>query len=94
MQIKWLKTAIQNLEDELEFIAKDNPLAAKQVAQRIYRAVSLLAEQSHIGKPGRISGTRELLVPKTRYLIPYRINNNRIEILRVFHTSRKPSKIW
>jgi plasmid stabilization system protein ParE len=41
-----------------------------------------------------VVGTRELLVPKTRYLIPYRIRADQVEILRVFHTSRKPPKRW
>ena len=33
-------------------------------------------------------GTRELLVPRTRYLVPYRVRGQTIEILRVFQMSR------
>ena len=33
--------------------------------------------------------TRELVVPKTRYIVPYRVRGDTIEILRVFHTSRR-----
>jgi toxin ParE1/3/4 len=47
-----------------------------------------------MGRPGRVPGTRELLVPKTRYLIPYRFRRGTIEILRVFHASRRPPKRW
>jgi toxin ParE1/3/4 len=56
--------------------------------------VALLAAQPAIGRPGRVSGTRELLVPQTRYLIPYRVRRAAIEILRVFHASRRPPKRW
>ena len=82
MQVKWLNKALQNLDDEAEYIAKDDPAAARQLVQRIVAAV--------------IHGTRELLVPKTRYIVPYRVRPRlqRIEILRVFHTSRRLPKHW
>jgi plasmid stabilization system protein ParE len=92
--IKWLRTAVKNFDDELTFIASDDPAAARLVARRILEAVALLAAQPAIGRPGRVSGTRELLVPKTRYLIPYRVRRGAIEILRVFHASRRPPKRW
>jgi plasmid stabilization system protein ParE len=92
--IKWLRTAVKNFDDELTFIASDDPAAARLVARPILEAVALLAAQPAIGRPGRVSGTRELLVPKTRYLIPYRVRRGAIEILRVFHASRRPPKRW
>jgi toxin ParE1/3/4 len=93
-RIKWLKTALKNLEDEIGYIASDDPVAARQVARRITDAVALLATQPSMGRPGRVSGTRELLVSKTRYLIPYRARRGVIEIMRVFHASRRPPKRW
>jgi plasmid stabilization system protein ParE len=47
-----------------------------------------------MGNPGRITGTRELVIIGTRYLVPYRVKNQQIEILRIFHTSRKPPAQW
>ncbi|HBC56701.1 MAG TPA: plasmid stabilization protein [Gammaproteobacteria bacterium] len=96
MQIKWLKKALQNLDDEAEYIAKDDPQAARLVVKRIVDAVNLLTDNPALGHPGRIHGTHELVVPDTRYIIPYRVRPrlDRIEILRVFHTSRKPPKRW
>jgi len=93
-QIKWLRTALKNFDDELSYIATDDPTAARLVARRIFETVALLAAQPAIGRPGRVSGTRELLVPQTRYLIPYRVRRAAIEILRVFHASRRPPKRW
>jgi len=96
MQIKWLSRALQNLDNEAEYIAKNDPATARLVIQRIFDAVNLLSENPALGHAGRIHGTRELIVPKTRYIIPYRVRPrlNRIEILRIFHSSRRLPKNW
>lgn len=96
MQIKWLRKALQNLDDEAEYIAKDDSQAAQLVVQRIAQTVSLLEENPSLGHPGRLPGTLELVIPKTRYIIPYRVRPRlqRIEILRVFHASRKQPGRW
>jgi toxin ParE1/3/4 len=94
MRVKWLRTALRNLSDEAAFIAADDPQAARVVVARILEAVVVLQEQPGIGYPGRVPGTRELVVLKTRYIVPYRVRGDTVEILRVFHTSRKPPQRW
>ena len=96
MEIRWLRKALQNLDSEATYIAKDDPAAAQMVVQRIHDAVGLLSENLALGHPGRIDGTRELVVPDTRYIVPYRVTPrlSRVEILRVFHTSRKLPEGW
>ena len=94
MQIIWLKTALKNLDEIAEYITLENPQAARQVVDAIETQVNLLATQPALGRPGRVLGTRELVISNTHYLVPYRIKNNTVEILRVFHTSRKPPKDW
>jgi len=76
--------------------SRENSAAAKEVVQRIYDSVALLAENPSLGHPGRIPGTRELVLPDMHYIIPYRVRSRlkQVEILRVFHTSRKPPKSW
>jgi plasmid stabilization system protein ParE len=94
MRIRWLRTALRNLDEAADFIAADDPAAARLVVMRVLEAVAQLAEQPALGRPGRVPGTRELVVPKTRYLVPYRARGDAIEILRVFHTSRRPPNRW
>lgn len=96
MEIKWLKRALFNLEKEAEFIAKDDPEAAKHVVQQILNSVLLLADNPSLGHVGRINSTRELVIPKLRYIVPYRVRPSlqQIEILCVFHTSRKLPNRW
>ena len=62
MKIKWLKKALKNLADEAEYIAKDNPVAAKNVVKRIKSSIDLLVNNSSLGRSGRIHGTRELVI--------------------------------
>ncbi len=96
MQIKWLRKALKNLDDEAEHIAQEDPQAASLVVQRLVQAISLLSDNPALGHPGRVPGTHELVIPKTRYIVPYRVRPRlqRIEILRIFHTSRKPPEHW
>ena len=94
MQVKWLRQALQNLDDEATYIAQDDPRAAALVVQQILASVAMLAEQPGLGRPGRVPGTRELVVTKTRYLVPYRVLGRTVEVLRVFHTSRRLPGKW
>jgi toxin ParE1/3/4 len=94
MRIKWLRTAQLNLDVEASYIAKDNPAAARLVVQRVLSAVAMLSAQPNLGRPGRVPSTRELVVSDTRYIVPYRVRSNTIEILRVFHVSRRPPVHW
>jgi toxin ParE1/3/4 len=89
VRVRWLRVALANLEAEADYIAKDNPAAAGRLVQRILHAVDLLAKNPAMGRPGRVSGTRELVVGDTPYIVPYRVRANAVEILRVFHAARK-----
>ena len=94
MQVRWLRTALRNLEEDAVYIAADDRAAARLVVERVLQAVEQLAEQPSLGRPGRVPGTRELVVAGTRYLVPYRVRRGAIEILRVFHSSRRLPTRW
>lgn len=81
--------ALANLDEEAEHIAEDDPAAAGRVVQRIFGAVDLLEKNPALGRPGRVAGTRELVVAETPYIIPYRVRGEVVEILRVFHGARE-----
>jgi len=93
LEIRWLKRALANLDAEAAFIARDHPAAAR-VVEAIASAAEQLAQHPALGRPGRVEGTRELVVPDTPYLVPYRVRGHAVEILRVFQGSRKwPKKL-
>lgn len=82
---------MNDLKDIVQYIANDNTTAARNTAGRIRDAVNHLLGSPEMGRPGRVSGTRELIIAGTPFIIPYRVNikANVIDVLRVLHTSRK-----
>ena len=87
MQISWTRRADKSLEYIEEYIAQDNKIAALETISKIIQAVEHLRAHSHLGKTGRILGTRELIIPSTPYIVPYRVKNEYIEILSVLHSA-------
>lgn len=94
MRVRWLKKARKSLDTAMDYIAQDDPEAAKAIYKHIRSRVDDLSKQSGQGRPGRIYGTRELVIDKYPYLVPYRVRGKEIQILRVFHTSQKPPEKW
>jgi addiction module RelE/StbE family toxin len=85
VKLVWTEQAIQDLAVARAYVAKDNPGAAATVARRTLQATEKLFKHPEIGRKARLAGTRELVIPGTPYLIPYRIHGDRIELLRILH---------
>lgn len=88
MAVKWTRTALANLVAIVEYIEQDNPERAKSFALEIQEKTNSLAEFPGMGRPGRVVGTRELVMHHN-YIIPYRIRGDVVEILRVQHVARR-----
>jgi addiction module RelE/StbE family toxin len=84
MPIKWLRTALRNLDHHASYIAKDNAGAARRAVEQVQTAVGRLSQYPNMGRIGRVSGTRELVVAGTPWVIVYRVRDS-IEIIRVLH---------
>ena len=89
MRVKWTRQALENLDDAVEYIANDKPVAAATVASKIWNAAQRLGKQPGMGRLGRVSGTRELIVAGLPYILPYTEKEGVVYILRVMHTSMK-----
>lgn len=94
MQVRWLRRAGRDLDAEVAFVAKENPRAAAEMAAYIDARVSALSEQPAMGRPGRVLGTRELVIDRYPYIVPYRLAGQEIQILAVFHSRRQPRANW
>ncbi len=94
MRVRWLRKALANLDAEAAYIAQDDPAAATRMVEAIEHAVERLTRYPASGRPGRVSGTRELVIPGTPYIIPYRVRGKRVEVLRVFHGKRSLPSQW
>ena len=85
----WSPEAIADLAALRAYIAQDDPAAAQRIALHIIRNVeTLLPNSPEMGRPGRVPGTRELVIPRTPYIVPYRLVDNAVQVLRVFHGAR------
>ena len=94
MKIIWSRRALRHLVALHDYTAQDSPNNAAVVARRILDNVDLLATQPQMGRPGRIVGTRELVIPGVPYVVPYRVRGERLELIAVFHGRQKwPGKI-
>ncbi len=94
MRAVWSRRAMQHLVALREYIGKDSDQNASSVAKRILTAVELLQGHPELGRPGRVVGTRELVVPGTPFLIPYRVRKKQLELIAVFHgRQRWPVKL-
>ncbi len=89
MRIIWTEPAAGALENIQDHIARDDPRAAWEVAQKIRDATLLLSDHPKLGRAGRVRGTYELVIVGLPYVVPYRIKEKQIQILAVYHAARK-----
>ena len=85
MTVVWSPRAIGHLVGLRAYIARENPVAAGRTAATLLAAVDRLAQLPNLGRTGRVSGTRELVVPGTPYVVAYRLRGELLEIIAVFH---------
>src|SRR5262249_47623607 len=89
VRVDWLREAALNVDEIKAFIAVENAPAATKIGQRITDAAELLAEFPYLGRPGRVAGSRELVVVGTPYIIAYRVSGDFVQIVRVLHGARR-----
>ena len=89
MKLTWLPRAREDVRQAYAYIAESSPKGAKAVVDRIDAQVDTLLEFPRIGRPGRVAGTRELVIQRTPYVVAYRLSGADIEILAVLHGARQ-----
>lgn len=89
MRLKWTRAASQDLESVERYISRDNPDAAIDTVLEIIRRAEVLAEHPGMGRPGRVEGTRELVLSGLPYVVPYIHQGDTVIILRVLHGAMK-----
>jgi toxin ParE1/3/4 len=89
MEIVWRRIALNDLEQIRRYIAEENPRAAIRIRTIIRNAVEHLADHPHLGRSGRVEGTRELVIAGAPYIVVYRVLDDRLRILSVIHGARR-----
>ena len=89
MQVQWTEKAKNRLEEIEAYVARESPAAAKNIILAIIKKTAAqLSKYPESGKPGRLTGTRELLFSDSPYLVVYTVRHNTLTILTIFHTAR------
>ncbi len=88
MEIRWSPEAAEDLEHIVNRISRDNPQAARQVADVIYNRCATLENFPDRGRMGRIAGTRELVFAPLPYIVVYRVKPSVVEIVRIYHSAQ------
>lgn len=85
MRLRWTTPAAEDLYQIVQRIQKDNPTAATEVASILYDGCSSLTKFPRRGRKGRTAGTRELIFPGLPYIVVYRILDETLELVRIYH---------
>ena len=90
MLIRWSLAADNDLAEILAyFISIAEEESGKSVVSQLIKSASRLAQYPLSGRPGRLQGTREIILRKLPYILVYRIvSSELVEISRALHTSR------
>jgi toxin ParE1/3/4 len=85
MNIRWTAEAVANLENICLYISEDNSAAALKTVTSIYERIEELVVFPNRGRMGREPGTRELVLTPLPYIAAYRVKDNTVEILHIYH---------
>lgn len=88
MDILWSPESLEDVLDILDYLEPRNAVAALKQIARIEKNVLGLRKNPALGRAGHCPGTRELVIPRTKYIVVYQVNKKNIEILRVYHSAQ------
>jgi toxin ParE1/3/4 len=88
MHVRWLERASRDLQSVVGYIAEHNAVAAQKLKDDIERQVLALENFPYLFRPGRLPGTREIVV-HPNYIVVYRVGLQTVDILRVMHSRRR-----
>ncbi|MFT6463758.1 type II toxin-antitoxin system RelE/ParE family toxin [Halopseudomonas sp.] len=89
-EVIWTEPALQELADIAEYIALDNPAAARNLVQDVFEKIERLEDFPHSGRiPPELPNSvyREIVVPPCR--IFYREDEKRVFVLYVMREERQ-----
>lgn len=89
MKVEWLPDAERSLATQMRWVAERDPWAAIDMGDAVHAAVGRLPDHPAMGRPGRVPGTRELVVVGTPYVVVYCLEAAAVVILRILHTAQR-----
>lgn len=81
--------AADDLKSAHGYLSEHAPARADALVDRLLAGIDVLEQYPNLGRPGRLDGTRELVITGTPFIVFYRLRKNQVEILGVLHAARK-----
>jgi addiction module RelE/StbE family toxin len=89
MEVRWSPAAADDLEKIVNYVRQENPAAAQRIGRSIHEAAGSLTRFPNRGRPGRVEGTRELILPSLPFIVVYRVSEHAVEIADVLHGAQR-----
>lgn len=86
-EIEWKALAVSDLLAIVDYVSDDSPTAALALVDDIEGKVAQLLAHPKRGRPGRVDGTRELVV-RPNYIVVYAETQAVVTVLRVLHAAQ------
>ena len=88
-RIVWSEQFRDELRQEVGYIKSRNPAAAQAVRARVVKAIRRLEQFPEAGRSWRLEGCRELIIPRLRYLVIYKVTADSVIVASLFHDARE-----
>ena len=85
MHIRWTPAAAADLQHIGNYLKQYHPHYRQPTMRKLYDTIRSLKQSPHRGRPGTEGGTREILFPPLPYVAVYRVREQTIEVLRIYH---------
>lgn len=88
IRLVWRPMAVEDRASIMDYIAQDNPIAALELDEAIEDKTNALADHPKLYKPGRMKGTREMVI-RPNYVVIYQETRTEVTVLRVLHAAQQ-----
>ncbi|MBV9303860.1 MAG: type II toxin-antitoxin system RelE/ParE family toxin [Acidobacteriaceae bacterium] len=88
MRIRWTHAALADLQQISVYLKQHHPIYRQPTLRKLYETMRTLKHAPHRGRPGVEEGTRELLFPPMPYIAVYRVKEETVEVLRIYHAAQ------
>jgi toxin ParE1/3/4 len=85
MRIRWTKASAEDLEHINGYLTENHPNLAQSTVRALYEAILSLKVSPRRGRLGREEGTRELVLSRLPYIVAYRVTEQAVEVLHIYH---------
>ena len=89
MRVRWTTDAADDLERICDYIAQSRPDSGRRVAQSVIERIDTLETFPHLGRLGRVHGTREIAFPPHPFVAVYEVEEEQIVVLRILHGAQR-----